>query len=188
MPLEGVRIVHAIPGRIRLKVAGLRDEPRLAADVHDALSRIPDVERLEINTRTGSVIVFFEEPAASSAESVRALSETWPKTLSPLELGTFDPTHTEHTNGDAAPAVDRRLLEMLGSVNAGVGKVAAGIDLRLLVPLALFALGFRSLVFSDKVPAPTWYDFFWFGLGTFVMLNPSVETQAAQRPPLTSNS
>jgi hypothetical protein len=45
-------------------------------------------------------------------------------------------------------------------------------DLKVLVPLLLFGLGIRSLIKSEKLPAPTWYDFLWFALGTYFMLNP----------------
>jgi hypothetical protein len=185
MQLSGVRVIHAIPGRIRLKIAKVRDNPALALEVEEHLARIPGVERVEANPATGSVLVVFADRPETSEDSIRMLSDTWPATLTPLDLGTFDPGHANGTtngNGHGGPAVDRRIVELLGSVNAGVGRVTQGVDLKLLLPLGLFVLGLRSVLFSDKLASPAWYDFFWFALGTFMMLNPTAdpETSAAR--------
>jgi hypothetical protein len=68
---------------------------------------------------------------------------------------------------------------LLGSLNVGVGKVTGGMDLKVLLPVALFCLGIRSLVASEKLPFPAWYDFLWFAFGTFLALNPAIAPPAS---------
>ena len=61
----------------------------------------------------------------------------------------------------------------IGALNAGVGKVTGGIDLKLLLPLTLFVFGIRGLLVAQKVVFPAWYDLLWFSFATYLMLNRS---------------
>ena len=173
MGLSGVRVVHAIPGRIRLKIPQVRGNSALAAAVEARLSGLAGVRRVEANPVTGSVLVLFETTGTTAADSLATLSETWPSELGVLELHAGAVTNGSGNGKSVTPGVDRRLVEFFGSVNTGVSDVTSGFDLKLLVPLALFFLGVRSLLVTEKLLTPTWYDLFWFGLSTFVMLNRS---------------
>ena len=175
MRLTGVTVVHAIPGRIRLKIKQIRNNHELADEVEDRLSRVAGVRWVEANPVTGSVLVLFDKPSETPDDALQYLTATWPSELGPLEYAAPH-AGNGHGNGsgDASRAlahVDRRVIEFVGSVNAGVGRVTSGVDLKLIVPFALFFLGARSLLFSEKVAAPAWYDFFWFGLSIFMMVN-----------------
>lgn len=182
MTLTGVRIVHAIPGRIRLKIRQIQDHPQLAWEVEEQLSRIPGVSDVEANPVTGSVLVLFEDRQPTPADSLRFLSSSWPtEALGPLEMSTSENGHTNGSNGDRLAAMDRRIVDLFRSFNSGVGEATSGIDLKLLVPLTLFFLGVRGL-FTEKMPFPAWYDFFWFALSTFVMLNRSAIEGPATPP------
>jgi hypothetical protein len=183
MALSGVRVLHAIPGRIRLKLDQVRGNPELAWEVEEHLSRMPGVRSVEANPVTGSVLILFAERQATSEESIRSLATRWPTALGALDAGAL---MNGHANGDAhAPALasaDRRIVAMFGSLNEGVSQVASGMDLKVLVPLGLFFLGIRGL-FAERLPSPAWYDFFWFALSTFVMLNrPVIEGPAEPLP------
>jgi heavy-metal-associated domain-containing protein len=171
---KGVRVAHAIPGRIRLKIEQIRNDPARAWDVEEQLSRLPGVSDVEANPVTGSVIVRFEDPPGSATDSLAVLSSTWPAALGALDLAALENGHANGSNG-ATPAapLDRRIVEVFGSLNAGVADATRGTDLKVIVPMALFVLGVRGL-FSEKLPFPAWYDFFWFALSTFIMLNRSV--------------
>jgi hypothetical protein len=175
--LTGVTVVHAIPGRIRLKIAQIRNDHPLADEVEDRLSRIAGVRSVETNSVTGSVLILFKEPSETPDDALQYLTATWPSELGPLEYAAPHAGNGHgNGNGDGSKALanmDRRVVELVGSVNAGVSRVASGVDLKLIVPFGLFLLGARSLFFSEKVVAPAWYDFFWFGLSIFMMVNRS---------------
>jgi hypothetical protein len=176
---DGVSVVHAIPGRIRLKVAALRDNPVLAEAIQDRLATVRGIDWVETNPRTGSVLILYEAKRLKSEESVQALSEA----LQPLFPGLerFDLpalAASKHTNGAHHPVgLDRKITGLLGSLNSSVERATGGADLRVLVPVLLFALGVRSLLVTDQVRFPTWYDFIWFSFGTFLALNPLIEAR-----------
>jgi hypothetical protein len=60
-----------------------------------------------------------------------------------------------------------------GSVNARVTQATGEWgELRTLVPLTLAFLGLRSLLLTEQLPFPTWYDYLWFAFSTYMMLHP----------------
>jgi hypothetical protein len=173
----GVSVVHAIPGRIRLKVAALRDNPALAEAIQDRLASVRGIDWVETSPRTGSVLILYEAKRLGSDESLQALSQALQPLfpgLDRLELPAL--VATRDTNGSRRPVrLDRKITGLLGSLNTGVERATGGVDLRLLVPVALFFFGVRSLMVTDQVRFPSWYDFIWFSFGTFLALNPLVE-------------
>jgi hypothetical protein len=58
--LPGVQIVHAIPGRLRLKFHKLKGNTPLAQEVERRLSVIVWVERVVVNPLTGSVLLLYD--------------------------------------------------------------------------------------------------------------------------------
>lgn len=190
MDIGGVRVVHALPGRIRLKIGQLQQNPALAGELRTQLAGIPGVRLVEVNPVTGSVLVLFEPPEGAPADSIRFLSTAWPARFGKLDVQAVEAGLGGGGNGaGGTPSMDRRIVDFFGALNAGVARTTSGVDLKVLLPLVLFFLGLRSLLFSDKVPFPTWYDFFWFALSTFVMLNGSaLETAAEAQPRLGSVS
>ena len=176
MDLEDVRVVHAIPGRIRLKVSELKDNPALAEAVQERLSSVEAVDWVETNPVTGSVLVVYDVDEVASFDSVDALSEVLTPIFPSLDAGQIRARLTRPANGspsESSVSLDRRISGMIGGLNVGVGKVTGGVDLRVLLPVALFCLGVRGLLASEKLPFPAWYDFLWFAFGTFVALNPA---------------
>src|SRR2546425_666084 len=87
--------------------------------------------------------VVAETREQAPADSMHHLSMAWPTELGSLE---FAPVHAGNGEGDGAralAAMDRRVVDFFGAINAGVGRVTSGLDLKLLVPVALFFLGMR---------------------------------------------
>ena len=56
---EGIKVVHAIPGRVRLKVPKMRQNPAFEAEIRDRLSTAKAIQRIEINPVTGSVLLLY---------------------------------------------------------------------------------------------------------------------------------
>lgn len=83
------RIVSSLPGRIRVRDQGLRDQQRLT-ELKQALSKISAISSLQENVRTGSIVVNFDVNAIDivSLETMldaavdRVLNE--PLTLPPI--------------------------------------------------------------------------------------------------------
>ena len=53
--------VHLTPGRIRLKVPGLKRNDYLAEKIHNALENIEGIDQVGTNLLTGTVLVHFNE-------------------------------------------------------------------------------------------------------------------------------
>jgi Heavy metal associated domain 2 len=172
MGIAGIRVMHAIPGRVRVKITQLRDNPELAREIGERLSGVRGIQRIEANPLTGSLLVLYDAEEMTSLESLFALSDTMTSLFPGLDMAQIEAWLSQSSNGSGATAsLAGSISSGLGALNARVGKATGGIDLKLLLPLTLFVLGVRGLLVATKVPIPAWYDLLWFAFGTFFMLN-----------------
>jgi hypothetical protein len=173
MNLEGITAVHAIPGRIRLKVASVRDNSPLASELRHRLAAIPGVKQVEANPRTGSVLILYDAVAMAAPAALRGLAEPLTQLFPGLDLNDVQAWVTSTNSSRPAPSLAQGVAGFFASFNQKIDTATGGAaDLKILLPLGLFVLGIRSLLSSEKRLLPTWYDFFWFALGTYFMLNP----------------
>lgn len=82
MNIENIKVVHFIPGRVRLRSKDLQNNPDLAQTVENALASIPAVEHVDVNSLTGSILIAYRPREINSQNSIDALVETV-KTLFP---------------------------------------------------------------------------------------------------------
>jgi hypothetical protein len=188
MESESIRIVHALPGRVRLKAAPVRGNPGLAQQVEGKLRGVAGVREVRANPLTGSILLLLDVAKLLDPEALAPLAdvlgELFPE-IEALELATrITAGQPEAPSGSPAWSTEG-LVSPLSALNSRVGDLTGGLDLRLLVPLTLLYLGLRRLLTDKQAPAPAWYDFLWFGFSTFIMLNrPLVEGwTGAQGPP-----
>jgi len=126
-----VRIVHAIPGRIRVRVSRLKDNPGYADTVSGRLRALPGVVRVESNVRTGSVLVTYGT-GAGIAELVPGLSEALQASVLPdLRAVDLEARLLGGSNGsngsDPATPLASRITSFLGTLDQGVGALPEGI-------------------------------------------------------------
>lgn len=182
-----IRVVHAIPGRIRLKVRNLKNNPTSAQEVAARLRKLAGVDTVEANATTGSVLVTYGSGKSRSAEIPPKLSEAFGSALFPG----VDPSEVHRQlsghgggngNGSAAPVpLAHRIQGFLGNIDTGFGRVSGGaVDLRLLVPVGLLCAGLAIVATSGSIPMPAWYDLVWASFAAFVALNQMSEI--GQRP------
>jgi hypothetical protein len=175
-----IRVVHAIPGRIRLKIQKLKNDPAAVNEVVARLRKLPGIDRVEASPTTGSVVVSYGTSASGSDDITPGLSEAFGHTLFPgADPAELRRQLTQRTNGSAVPTpLASRIQSFLGGIDYGVERASRGtIDLRVLVPIALFCAGLAILSTSGTLPVPTWYDLMWASFATFVALNQVVGQQ-----------
>ena len=162
-----VAVIHAIPGRMRLRIPSLKGNEDLARPLREHLSSIPGVARLDVNPVTGSVLVVHHAREATPPELVQSLAEG----LAPL-VGVDQRRLQAHLSHDARPGRSHHSVHgFFKDLNASFKSATGGADLSLLVPALLILLGFRRLLSEGGLHAPRWYDFMWFGFATYLMLN-----------------
>lgn len=182
MDAKEIRLVHALPGRVRVKIAPVKNNPSLAGEVRKKFSAVHGVQQVDANPVTGSVLLTYDK-AIEPLDFLPALSEAFTSVfqqgdvgslITPDDLAALDSwTRTSSNGSRSEPRLANRISALFGTLDAEVEKVAGGgADLKVLVPVTLFLLGVGRLLFAKKVPFPTWYDLFWFAFGTFIALNP----------------
>ena len=70
-----VRIVHVMPGRLRMRLGAVKSRPGLAVQLHNQLMADAGIRRVEVKSRTGSVLLVYDPRALGSANFLDELSE-----------------------------------------------------------------------------------------------------------------
>lgn len=141
-------MVHAIPGRVRLKVAGLRDNPPLARVIQERLGAVPGIQEVAAAPLTGSVLVLFDPQAVTAPASLLTLSETLTDLFPGLDLAQLG----DFLNQSPAPEMDvpswyQAGVDFLVGLNARVAQALGSLaSLKVLVPLALLWFGLPRLL------------------------------------------
>jgi len=167
-----VAVIHAIPGRMRLRIPSLKGNEDLARPLREHLSSISGVEHVEVNPVTGSVLVVHDGREADAPELVHSLAAG----LAPI-VGVDEQRLRSHLSHDARPRRAHPLLHrdnvhgFFKDLNASFKSATGGADLSFLLPAVLVLLGFRGLLTEGGVHPPRWYDFMWFGFAAYLMLN-----------------
>jgi Heavy metal associated domain 2 len=178
MAIAGIKVVHAMPGRIRVKISRLKGNAALARQIQERLPAVPGIQRVEVNLVTGSLLVLYSAAETEPLDALMTLAETFTPLFPGLSMRDLEAWFSPSGNGsNAASPYAEGLASFVGTLNAQVREVTAGVDLKLLLPLTLFFFGIRGLLVAEKLSIPAWYDLLWFAFATFFLLHPrAVET------------
>jgi cation transport ATPase len=55
-----VQVAHSIPGRVRLKVPNVKENPELVDQIKQMFNAIPGIEEVTVNPTTGSVVLHYD--------------------------------------------------------------------------------------------------------------------------------
>lgn len=76
-----IRVVHAIPGRLRVAIGGVRQYPALAEKFAepfcDRIRKRPGVTAAELSALTGNLLVRYDATKTCEAEVVAWLDASW---------------------------------------------------------------------------------------------------------------
>lgn len=77
----GIRIVHSLPGRVRVAIGGVRQYPELAAKFaglfRDCVLKRPGVTDAELCLVTGNLLVRYDPDRTCEAEITAWLDSSW---------------------------------------------------------------------------------------------------------------
>lgn len=169
---HGLEVMHAIPGRTRLRWRRLKGDSGAAREIHRRLSAIDGIHQVEVNPNTGSVIVHHEPEAMESLEFLLAVAAAFGLGLGETEE--LSELLKGLEQGAELTDLTKDLSKIGEEINARLAKATGGqLDMRTALPLVLALLGIRSLIVSDVLTSPKWYDYLWFAFGSYFILNPS---------------
>jgi Heavy metal associated domain 2 len=169
---HGLHVAHSIPGRTRLKFPELKRHPHRHQTLQRALTSIPGVHQVEVSSQTGSVVLYHDKDAIHSMQFLGAIAAAFGLTgLAATEVGEWAALLE---NGSSSEAVD--VLERAEKAGAALHRTLTDLtgghlDVNTLLPVILVLLGVRSLVVSEALVGPKWYEFFWFAFGAYFTLN-----------------
>jgi hypothetical protein len=174
--MRTAHVAHHIPGRIRLKMPRAGDAHHLLEQVQRAISLIPEVNRIDVNRVTGSIVVEYDPAHFKKmlAHAKRATAQQGLVRLVMPEAAGIDAvlgyaeSEMQELAHDSMTA--KQVMAVLHRANLEV-KHATGnaIDLRTLLPLCLSAY---SLVTDKNKPSPLWVTLLIFSFNAFVSLHP----------------
>jgi hypothetical protein len=166
-----VRLAHASPGRIRLKVDDIKNDPDKARGIQAKLRTVPGILSADASPLTGSLLLTYDEPASGSMELPFAVAQALGISLNDLNPEDLRRLMSHDGNGQkAAGSISEGLESTFKDMNAAVRR-ASGVDLRELLPFALAILGIRSFLASEKTVPPAWHEYLWFAFSTYFILN-----------------
>lgn len=174
MTTKEIHVVHAVPGRVRLRVDRVRGNPALAQKAQEKLGRLPGIKEVEAKPQTGSVLIYYDVAGLLAEGALAALTDGFSELFPEMGAAATNLGIESLIGGLAAGETTRSstsLVKSLEAINAEVTRITGGLDLKLLIPMTLLSLGVRSLWTSKELAVPAWYDYLWFAFSTFVMLN-----------------
>jgi hypothetical protein len=174
MTIKGVQVVHAMPGRVRLRVDKVKGNPALALKAQDRLGRVPGIKQVQVKPQTGSVLIHYDVAGLLAEGAMAALTDGVSELFPEMGAAVTNLGIESLIRGLATGEQTRssgNLMKSLKSINAEVARITGGLDLKLLIPMTLLFLGVRSLWTSKKLAVPAWYDYLWFAFSSFAMLN-----------------
>lgn len=137
MPLDAI-VAHRLPGRLRLRLTELRNDPQALAEVAARLQAIPGIQAVEANALTGSLLLRYEGPEAAILQAVAAGAG--------LRLALAE---------SAIPDIRGRVDESMRNLSRGLQTVTGGeVDLNGLLVVTLTLLAIQQAIEGNvMVPA-----------------------------------
>ena len=183
--LRVIRVVHSLPGRLRLRLPWLHEEPDDAAALAERVAGLHPSMVVEVRPWTGSVLCRFE-PNQVGAETIiaRVRRETGVAiVLQPGERVTVP----EEAEPELPPGGESRLTRALGDSMRGMNRelmsaTGGRIDLGAVAGLSFLTLGAAEIAVARRVPAPPWFNLAWWAFRTFTLFGRPAEEGSEEEP------
>jgi Heavy metal associated domain 2 len=161
-------ITHAVPGRVRVKVAGDPEEVAAILTAVERRTRGEDgVSSVQTDVRTGSALLRFDPDALDPEDAVELLRKAHEALEELLPPHLREPA--ERSISHVAATLERRF----SAADASVLRATHGVlDLRMLVPIGLAGLSVRQVLRTGpKLKMIPWYVLAYYSFDTFVKLH-----------------
>jgi hypothetical protein len=178
-PADHGRIVSDVPGRLRIRVHRSLRHPDLIRQVHGHLQAHEGIHQVESSAATGSVVVRYD-PNVHSRDDVLGICGDIGLIVRDLAAGLGEEVPELGTNGaEGHSTTARSIIDSVDDLDRRLSRLTGRrVDLRLLFPLTLGALGLRQVLRGGlglaEVPG---YILLWYAFDAFWKMH-------QERPPL----
>ncbi len=167
-----IRLAHSVPGRLRLRLAWLHDQPEEAVPLAERLALLDRSIDVRIRPWTGSVLCSYD-PERLEEEAIITCVRRHTRVAIVLRAGeTHLETEAEYRRASrpAASSIRRSVFDAFGELNRGVLRSTDGrLDLGALAGLGFLAVGAAEIARSRALPAPPWFNLAWWAYRTFTI-------------------
>jgi hypothetical protein len=162
-----VETVHALPGRIRLRVGALRDRAEASAAAAQAVAAVPGVVAIRVHPFTATFLVTYQQERVTADAIAEALRDAV-GARRVLAVGGRPPV--ERRDGKVPVSrIGRALMQAFHDANEDVLRATDGsVDLGVLAMSAFATLGAAEVVVKKKMVSPGWFNLAWWGFQTFL--------------------
>ena len=166
---DRLRIVSHYPGRLRVRAETFRVVPEVGEQVAQRIAGEPGVSEATTSALTGSLLVTYDPRQLQLPRLIGLLVRAGG--LHGVEIEPPDPSEKPSRGGD-------RIREAADRVNQALRAASAGrLDANVAFPATLFAGGLFVLLTRRGPRMPGWYDLVFWGLMTFLNLNPRKDAE-----------
>ena len=159
-----VQVVHASPGRLRLRIPPAAPDTDALGTAERALTGVAGVQQVRPNALASSLVVHYDGGEVSVSVLLDALARAG------LTVVDSSPPPAPAPAGDRS-RVARSIESFFGSADGEVTRLTNGTaDLRTLVPIGLGALALREIL-AGRVGAAPWYTLAWWAFDSFLQLH-----------------
>lgn len=160
-----VRIVHASPGRLRLRVGREAVNGGALGRAERALAEVRGVEAIQRSPVTGSVLLRYTPGTVDLPDVLTAIEKAG------VEIIVEDtPSGDGEKSSGERPTLGDTISGFFQRADARVADATHGrADLKTLVPVGLGALAVRELLAGRAIAAP-WYVLAWYAFDSFTKL------------------
>lgn len=169
-PTHRASIESDIPGRIRVRLGHKWRNKNTIQDLHETIKQQNGISQVATNDGTGSVLIHYDKNKKSHNEIMSVLHDAG--VLLRGTAGAFGLEVPDSGNSSQSRTSDN-IIETLSDLDNRLRKLTGRrIDLKLLFPLLLTAIGVRRFVTGGlgiaEVPA---YILFWYAFDLFWKLH-----------------
>jgi len=182
MAAAHAKIVHHVPGRIRIEVPGAKHRPGLLNEIKKSISSASGVGEIDVHPTTSSIIVHYRRDAAHPGHFRDQLKEKGHSSglfdLAPPDIaGGADMDKKVEQEADflaSRSELARYVVDATRELNAAIKRASDNnLDLNVLVPGALAV--YSALYMGAELSTPLWVTLGIFSFNSFVALHPPLQ-------------
>ena len=172
------KVVHHVPGRVRIKVPSGKQNSRLLNEIKQALASAPGVGHVEVHPITGSVIIHYRRNAAHPRSFRKELSDQGHSSglfnLAAPDIGGAGDIEKEIEQEAEFLAAHSELARIVVNateqLNLAIKRATDNnLDLKVLVPGVLAV--YSALYVGAEVSTPLWVTLGLFSFNSFIALH-----------------